>query len=341
VNAKSSGSSDSSIVHYELPEKKQRDLGSGSKKVIVLSGPTATGKTEMSINLAKAIGGEIISVDSMQVYRGMTIGTAKATLEQQLEIPHHLIDIRDLSQTFNVVEFYQEAMQAMDSIFARNKIPILVGGTGFYIHTLLYGPPLGPPGDSLIRKRIEDDIEKFGPEPLYEKLKEFDPVYAQKITPKDRHKIVRALEIITLTHKKVSDFLKEPDPNYHSNLNFRCWFIYYAKAILYPRIETRCEEMLDRGFLDEVKFLEREGLRDNLSASQAIGYKQALDYFKTAQTPGDYEEFVSLFKKVSRKYAKRQFTWFRKEPLFRWIDLESYGTTRAMELILHDFDNAL
>jgi len=340
VNAKIQDSS-ASVKHYEALQKGVSSAHQGRRKVVVLAGPTATGKTEMSLRLAKALGGEIVSSDSMQVYRSMSIGTAKATLEQQLEVPHHLIDIRDLSETFNVVEFYEEALRAIESIFARNRVPILVGGTGFYIHTLLYGPPLGPPGDYEVRKRLEEDVEKFGPEPLYEKLKAYDPMYARTISSKDRHKIVRALEIILLTHRKVSDFFKEPDIRHHPDINFRCWFIYYPKAILYPRIERRCEEMIDRGFLDEVKFLQAHGLKDNTTASQAIGYKQALEYFATAQTPRDYEEFMLQFQRASKRYAKRQFTWFRKEPLFRWIDLETYGPERALELILHDFENAL
>jgi tRNA dimethylallyltransferase len=324
-----------------LPEKDSLSHKVGLKKAIIISGPTATGKTGLSLVLAKALGGEIISADSMQVYKHMNIGTAKATEEQMKLASHHLIDIRDLSQSFNVVEFYQEAMKAIHSIFARNKVPIIVGGTGFYIHTLLYGPPLGPPANQHVRRGLEEDMEKFGPEPLYEKLKEFDPVYANKITSHDRHKIIRALEIITLTHKRVSDFLRSPQSCDRQDINFRCWFIYYCKAMLYPRIEERCDEMIERGFLEEVRQLEKQGLRDNLSASQAIGYKQALDFLDSKQSQADYEEFVWSFKKASKRYAKRQFTWFRKEPMFRWLDLEAYQPSRAAEIILHDFENSL
>jgi len=331
--------SGSATAYRELQQKKLPSRS--TKKALVLTGPTATGKTEISLVLAKALGGEIISVDSMQVYRKMDIGTAKATLEQRTQVPHHLIDVRDLHQSFNVVEFYQAATEAMDSIFARNKVPILVGGTGFYVHTMLYGPPLGPPANQHVRRKLEEDMEKFGPEPLYEKLKEIDPLYAGKITSNDRHKIIRALEIITLTQKKVSDFLRTSQEESRREINFRCWFIYYAKAVLYPRIERRCEEMLSRGFLDEVKALQREGLEENLSASQAIGYRQALDFLKTGQTEVDYQEFVASFKKASKRYAKRQFTWFRKAPEFRWLDMQAHERSRVIELILHDFENAL
>ena len=338
MNAKLGGASNSAVI---LPEKEKVSYKAGNRKAIILSGPTATGKTALSLILAKALGGEIISADSMQVYKKMDIGTAKATKEQREEIPHHLIDIRDMCQSFNVVEFYQEATEAMNSIFARNKVPIVVGGTGFYIHTLLYGPPLGPPANQHVRRGLEEDMERFGPEPLYEKLKEVDPVYAKKITSNDRHKIIRALEIITLTQKRVSDFLRTPQSGGHPDINFRCWFVYYCKALLYPRIEQRCEEMAARGFLEEVKALDKENLRENLSASQAIGYRQALEYLDSSQTQKDYEEFLWSFKKASKRYAKRQFTWFRKEPIFRWLDLEAYEQSRATELILHDFENSL
>ena len=329
------------IADYELPQKEKLDDKTFRKKAIILSGPTATGKTNLSLILAKALGGEIISADSMQVYKNMNIGTAKATEEELSVVPHHLIDIKDLSTSFNVVEFYEKALLAIESITSRNKVPIIVGGTGFYIHTLIYGPPLGPPSDPKVRRLLEEDMEKFGPEALYEKLQSIDPDYAKTLTKGDKHKIIRALEIISLTEKKVSDFLRTEIKEHHPSLNFRCWFIYYPKDILYSRIEQRCDQMLESGFLDEVKTLEAMGLRDNLTASQAIGYRQALDFLKTNQTKSDYEEFVWAFKKASKRYAKRQFTWFRKEPLFRWLDLEAYDLSRSVELILHDFENTL
>lgn len=311
------------------------------KKAIILAGPTATGKTELSLILAKALGGEIVSADSMQVYRGMNIGTAKASEKQLKDVPHHLIDIKDLSQSFNVVEFYEEATSALNGIFARNKVPIIVGGTGFYIHTLLYGPPLGPPANPQVRRGLEEDISRFGPEMLYEKLKEVDPIYAAKVSPQDSHKIIRALEIIILTQKKVSDFLRGPENVYHPQINFRCWFVHYPKEVLYDRIEKRCDQMMDQGFLEEVKALRSQGLVQNLTASQAIGYRQALEFLDSDQSDKAYEEFLSNFKKTSKRYAKRQFTWFRKEPMFRWLNLDGCDKARATELIIHDFENTL
>lgn len=339
MNEKSFGSSSAGVV--DLPEKQKLPPSVGSKKAIILSGPTATGKTDISLVLAKALGGEIISADSMQVYRGMDIGTAKVSKKQREEVPHHLIDTKDLSDAFNVVQFYEEALASIESICARDKVPIIVGGTGFYIHTLIYGPPLGPPANQHVRKKLEEDMEKFGPEPLYLKLLEFDPVYAKKITSQDKNKIIRSLEIITLTNKRVSDFFYSNEVQHHPEYNFRCWFAYYPKSILYPRIETRCDEMVEKGFLEEVKQLQEKGLTDNSSASQAIGYRQALEYFKTAQTQNNFDEFMWSFKKASKRYAKRQFTWFKKEPMFRWLNLEAYEKSQAIELILHDFENTL
>lgn len=335
----SQGSS-SSVLQPAL-QKDPLGLLHGHKKAIILSGPTATGKTDLSLILAKALGGEVISADSMQVYNKMDIGTAKASLQQRQQVPHHLIDVCDLNHAFNVVEFYYEASAAMESIFARDKVPIIVGGTGFYIHTLLYGPPKGPPADENVRRALEDDLERFGPELMYEKIKEIDPVYAKTITPQDRHKVVRALEIMTISQKKVSDFLASTDQLAHPDVNFRCWFVHLAKQTLYQRIEMRCDQMIQNGLLDEIAALKELGLETNVSASQAIGYKQGLDYLASKKTPADYEEFVMQFKKASRKYAKRQFTWFRKEPLFRWLDLEVFSQSSAAELILHDFENSL
>jgi tRNA dimethylallyltransferase len=320
-----------------LPLKKPTLPRSKKKKVIVISGPTSVGKTSLSLRIAHAIGGEIISADSMQVYRSMDIGTAKATKQQREEIPHHLIDCRDLSQSFNIVDFYNEAIKAIHEIHLRDHVPIVVGGTGFYIHALLYGPPQGPPSVPEIRSRLEDEMDEHGAPHLYEKLKELDPDYAMSITQNDKQKIIRALEIIALTQQKVS-FFGKTTPEKVEELDFRCWFVHLPKEQLYPRIEKRCDEMLEAGFLDEVKALIEKGLEKNTSASQAIGYRQALRYLHSKQTEEDYKEFVESFKQASRRYAKRQFTWFRKEPFFRWLNLAELTPDRAAEMIIQDIE---
>lgn len=313
----------------QLPTKKQ--------KVLVISGPTATGKTKLSLSLAQAVGGEIISADSCQVYRGMDIGTAKASLQERSLITHHLIDILEISQSFNVVDFYQRTQSVLQGVIARDNLPIIVGGSGFYVHVLLYGPPMGPTSVPSVRKQLEHQLKNLGAEVLYERLQILDPEYAATISEKDRHKIVRALEIMALSDRKVSDFapsnqLKE------EHYDFRCWFLYYPRETLYKRIEERCDDMLKQGFLEEVKQLEKQGLRQNLSASQAIGYRQVLEFLDGPGTAEDYQLFVSKFKKASRHFAKRQFTWFRKEPVFRWVNLEEHPVEHIKELILQDLE---
>ncbi|MBX9923327.1 MAG: tRNA (adenosine(37)-N6)-dimethylallyltransferase MiaA [Rhabdochlamydiaceae bacterium] len=316
------------------PDRIQISLPDPRKKVIVISGPTAVGKTQLSLQVARALGGEIISADSMQVYRGMDIGTAKLPLEERQSIPHHLMDIRDLHQTFNVVDFYEEAMQTIQKIHDKGLVPIVVGGTGFYLHALLYGPPSGPPSMASVREQLEKEWDLEGAEALWKRLQVYDAEYARTITKNDKQKIVRALEIIAISGKKVSDFLiSSIEPQKY---NFRCWFLYMPKEVLYRKIEQRCEEMLAQGFLDEVKALEKQGLRNNSSASQAIGYRQCLEFLSSPQAEPDLDHLISSFKQASRRYAKRQFTWFRKESLFRWIHREEYSLQRAAEVILQD-----
>ncbi len=305
------------------------------KKVLLLSGPTCVGKTALSLRIASKLKGEIVSADSMQVYQGMDIGTAKVTLAERAQVPHHLIDIRGIREPFTVVDFFHEARLACDSIHARGAVPILVGGTGFYIHVFLYGPPNGPPSQKDLRKMLEADMEKFSPEAMYDRLQKIDPEYAATITKHDRVKIIRALEIITLTQDKVShlDWNSKHTP---IDYDVRCWFLYRSREYLYSRIEARCDAMLKEGLLDEVLHLEKEGLLENISASKAIGYRQCLDYLKTDQTDADYELMRQKIKTASRHYAKRQFTWFRKEPEFRWLDLDVHDKEIAADIIIQD-----
>lgn len=325
------------LSHFSLPLKEKIPTKTKKKKVIVISGPTGVGKTQMSLSIAHAIGGEIISADSCQVYKGMDLGTAKPTIEERNRIPHHLIDIRELEQSFNVVDFYNEANKVIKEILAKEHVPIVVGGTGFYIHALLYGPPCGPPSVPEVRTKIESEMAEQGPFALYEKLRGLDPDYAGMITKFDRQKIVRALEIITLTNKRVSEFFQPPSLS-DQQYDFRCWFLYMPKDILYSRIEMRCDKMIAEGLVEEVKSLMDKGLTKNPSASQAIGYRQCLAFLNSPQTEEDWEEFVLSFKKASRRYAKRQFTWFRKEPLFRWLDVDSVSAETAIEMIIQDYE---
>ena len=325
------------LSHFTLPLKEKIPPATQKKKIIVISGPTAVGKSALALSIAHEIGGEIVSADSMQVYQGMDIGTAKVTPEERKKVPHHLIDIREIDETFNVVDFHTEACAAIQDIHRRGKVPIVVGGTGFYIHALIYGPPHGPPAVPEIRDKLEKEMKDLGPAHLYTRLQNLDPDYAASITQGDRHKIIRALEIINVTSRKVSQFPKAVTTNIPS-YDFRCWFLHMPKEVIYPRIEQRCDQMIASGFIDEVRKLDEAGLRKNLSASQAIGYRQCLDFLSTAQTEADHQTFLKEFKQASRRYAKRQFTWFRKEPLFRWLNLQTIPQDAAAEIILQDFE---
>ena len=309
------------------------------KKVIVLAGATAVGKTELSLAVARALGGEIISADSMQIYRGMDIGTAKLPLLERKNIPHHLIDICDLDDNFNVIDFWREATRAIDAILARGRVPIIVGGTGFYIHALLYGPPTGPASVESVRKALEKELEEKGAMALFLQLKKQDPEYAATITANDKHKIVRALEVMSLTQKKVSHFSKQGREE--QKYNMRCWFLHRPREVLYRRIAQRCIEMIEQGFLQEVNSLIGSGLRENSSASLAIGYRQALKFLDSSKNSEDLACFIAAFEQASRRYAKRQLTWFKKETLFRSLNVEELSLDRAAAIVLQDFELSL
>lgn len=326
-------------VALSVQEQFTKQAGFGLKKVLVLAGPTGSGKTSISLELAERLGAEIVSADSMQVYRGMDIGTAKATKEERDRVTHHLIDIRDINQPFNVKDFYEEAVIACRDILNRGRIPIVVGGTGFYLHALLYGPPEGPQGDPQVRAILEEEEKRFGLEALFEKLANLDPEYAKTISQNDRHKILRALEIIELSGRRVSSFdWRDRKPS--TFFDWRAWFLHWPREILYQRLERRCDEMLQFGLLNEVVQLDRAGIRANRTASQAIGYRQTLEFLDSAQTAQDYEHYVKNLKMASRHLAKRQFTWFRKESAFRWLDLSTHSRQEALDCILNDFEHS-
>lgn len=326
-------------IYLGLAVKAQKQIPESfekTKRVIVIAGPTGCGKSDFALELAKMIKGEIISGDSMQVYKGMDIGTAKPSKEEQELINHHLIDIRDVKEPFNVVDYYYEARQCCEQVLARNKVPIIVGGSGFYLHSLLYGPPSGPPSVPELRQKIHEQMDEFGPEALFDRLMGIDPQYARTITKNDKQKIVRALEIITLTGKKVSD-LDWKQRHKPLNYDFRCWFLFRPRENLYKRINQRCEKMVEAGFIHEVQALLEQGIEENSTAANAIGYRQAIEFLKTTQTEPDFHHFLEEFKKASRHYAKRQRTWFAREPLFQWLDLDLHDREVALDMVGNDY----
>ena len=312
------------------------DISYQKGSVIIIAGPTASGKTELSLVLAKNLGGEIISADAIQVYRGMDIGSAKASIEQQQQVPHHLLDIRDVDDPINAVDFCLEAKKACDAILSRNKVPILVGGSGFYLKAFMYDSPEGPPSDAQIRKDLSEEVDLMGVDVAYQKLSKLDPKYASTITKNDRQKIIRGLEIIKITGGKVSD-LPWKERVLSKEYDFHPWFVYRDRGVLYRRVEERCDWMLKNGFLEEVIRLDRDGIRANFSASQAIGYRQALDYLDGACSEKDYNTFLDKFKQASRNYVKRQFTWFKKDADFKQVDLDIYDLEAVVDNIIVEY----
>ena len=331
-------------IFVGLASQAQKDIPSklekNKKRVIVLAGPTATGKSDLALELAEQMNGEIITADSMQVYKGMNVGTAKPSKEDLEKVPHHLVDIRSVKEIFNVVDFYYEARHKILEILGREKVPIVVGGSGFYLHSLIYGPPSGPPSVPELRKALENEFDEKGATFLYEKLSQLDLEYARTITKNDKQKIVRALEIIQLTGKKVSK-LSWKQRKRPQNYDFRCWFLHRPKEKLYHRIERRCDKMIHDGLIDEVKYLIGEGIEENPSASQAIGYRQTLDYLRTPQTKEDFRHYEAQFKQASRNYAKRQLTWFRKERDYKWFDLDLHDQEVVLDIIKQDYELGL
>ena len=328
---------DQNLWLQRQPQKEKIILSQQKPRIIVIAGPTGVGKTDLAISIAQILHGEVISADSMQVYRGMNIGTAKPSLEERQNIIHHLMDVKEITEDFNVVEFFQKAHQACRDIICKSKVPLLVGGSGFYIHTFLYGPPQGPASDKKVRQYLQEQMDLMGVEVLFERLQMLDPAYAATISPHDSHKIIRALEIIAITKRPVSSFPK-PVKEKNRYYDTRDWFLYYPKEILFPRLDKRCDQMIANGFIEEVEQLEKQGLRDNPIASQAIGYKQCLEFLQSDRSAQEKEKFILNFKKATRKYVRRQFTWFRQEKDFRFINLAEISVDKAKEYILQDYE---
>lgn len=295
------------------------------RTVILLAGPTGSGKTAVSLKLAPLIDGEIISVDSMQVYQGMDIGTAKVSLATRQAIPHHLIDICHVQDPFNAVDFYYHAIQACQDVLSRNKVPILVGGTGFYFHTFLAGPPQGPSPDFALREQLTREEQERGVGALYQELEALDPTYAATITKHDKNKIIRALEIIRKTGNKVSSYSWESTVNESKEYHCRGWLLSPDPELLRNNILERCDQMLEDGLLSEVRSLLASGIKENTSASRAIGYREWIEFLELGSPKEMFEATKQKFITNTWRYTKKQRTWFKRYPLFR--ELSSKGKT--------------
>lgn len=298
--------------------------------LIILTGPTAVGKTKLSIELAKAVNGEIISADSMQVYKRMTIGTAKILPEEMQGVPHHLIDILDPSEEFNVVLFAKLAKEAMEQCWKNGKIPILVGGTGFYIQAVLYDIDFTEnDDDKSYREKLERIAKEEGAEVLHKRLQEFDAKAAEEIHPNNVKRVIRALEFFEKSGgQKISEHNEEQKQK-ESPYNFAYFVLNDDRSLVYERIDKRVDIMLEQGLIEEVKALLAEGVSPATVSMQGLGYKEIVAYLNGECT---LAEAVYVLKRDTRHFAKRQITWFKREEDVIWLNRPDFD--RSDEKIL-------
>lgn len=290
------------------------------KPLVVLTGPTAVGKTKASIGFAKAINGEIISADSMQVYRGMDIGSAKIKKEEMDGVPHYFIDVLDPSEECNVLFFQSMAKKAIHDIYERNHIPVITGGTGFYIQSVLNDIAFTEETDYTVRQELETLAEKEGPSCLYHMLQQVDPDYASTIHENNVKRVIRAIEFYRLNGYPLSKH-NEEEQKRKSPYLFRYYVLHLPREILYERIEQRVDLMLKDGLVEEVKALKKKGFDRSYVSMQGLGYKEILDVLDQKCT---LEEAVNLIKRDTRHFAKRQLTWFRREKDVTWVEKNNF-----------------
>ena len=302
------------------------------KPLIVIAGPTACGKTDISIDLAEKIGGEIVSGDSMQVYKYMDIGTAKATKEEMRGIPHYLVDELYPDEEYNVMLFQQKAKQYMEGIYSRGHIPIIVGGTGFYINALVYDNDFSEEEESEIRKELYAVAENEGAEKLHAMLAEVDPEYAANIHHNNVKRVARALEYYRLTGEKMSEHNKNAKEK-ETPYNLAFFVLNMDREKLYERINLRVDIMMNNGLEQEVRKLIEMGYSPELVSMQGLGYKEFIPYFNGEIS---LEQVVDDIKKYTRRFAKRQLTWFRGQTNGTWLDMGTLSKDKALEIMLDE-----
>jgi len=302
-----------------------------NKMLVVLVGPTAVGKTEISIELAKRLDAEIISADSMQIYRYMDIGTAKPTKEEQQSIKHYMIDIIDPDEDFSVADYQAMAKKYVDDIHSRQKIPILTGGTGLYINAVCYNYTFSEYNkDDALRQELNKQALEHGKEFLYEKLKKVDPVSANKIHPNNTRRVVRALEVYLKTGKPFS-YYEEKTKRQKSPYESLMFGLTMKREELYNRINKRVEKMIEMGFVEEVKNLLSMGYSKELNSMQGLGYRQIVAYLEGKIS---LDEAIYLIARDTRRYAKRQYTWFLRDKNIIWFDLSNEDKKKIIENII-------
>lgn len=301
----------------------------GGRPLIILTGPTAVGKTELSIALAKAVGGEIISADSMQVYRHMDIGSAKIMPEETGGVPHHLIDVLEPTEEFNVVVFQKLARKAAEEIYGRGHIPVLVGGTGFYIQALLYDIDFTENDeDTELRRSLSKLADKEGADALYERLRAVDPESCENIHKNNVKRVIRAIEFYEKTGRKISAHNKEQRKN-ESPYRFAYFVLNDSRERIYQRIDKRVDLMMECGLVDEVRALQGLGCHGGMVSMQGLGYKQILSCLEGEIS---MDEAVYLIKRDTRHFAKRQITWFKREKEVTWVqkDVFDYDSQKIL-----------
>lgn len=296
----------------------------------VVAGPTASGKTRLAIDIAKAVGGEIVSADSMQIYKYMDIGSAKPTAEERSEVKHHLIDFLEPDAEFSVADYTEAAHGVISDIAARGKIPVMCGGTGLYINSVVNDITFGETEtDYEMRAELQKYADENGNEALLKMLAEVDSVSAARLHPNNVRRVIRAIEFYRLTGQTISehqDLTKRTDGRYAPVM----FCIDWDREELYERINKRVDIMLKSGLIEEVRRLTDMGYTKALNSMKAIGYKEIIDYFNGEYT---YEEAVELIKQSSRRYAKRQLTWFRRDDRIHWLDAKGNLFEQAMEIL--------
>lgn len=296
-------------------------------KLIILAGPTASGKTSVSIDLAKRLGGEIISADSMQVYKYMDVGTAKISVEEMQGVKHHLIDVLDPKEDFNIVKFQNMVKCSIEEIVKNGHIPILVGGTGFYIQSIIYDIDFNTEDDnSSVRKKLEEEYDTLGADFMYEKLKKIDSVSAGIIHKNNKKRIIRAIEFFLINNEPISSH-NEVQRKKNSPYDYRFFVLNPPRDILYERINKRVDIMVENGLVDEVKKLREMGLSMENISMQGIGYKEIIEYLNGEVS---LESAIENIKQNTRHMAKRQVTWFKREKDVIYVDPFSFESNEKI-----------
>lgn len=296
-------------------------MNSGKNKLLIISGPTAVGKTAISIEIAKRLNGEIISADSMQIYKGMNIGAAKVSEDEMQGVPHYLIDVVEPDESFTVADFKERALLAIESITKKGKLPIIVGGTGLYIDSILYNMNFTDANkDEDYRNYLEHLAESKGNVFVHEMLKDIDYVSYVKLHPNNLKRVIRALEVYKVSGKPFSSF-EDKNKDYCLNYDVYYFVLTMDREILYERINGRVDKMIEDGLIDEVEKLSKRGFTSDMQSMKGIGYKEIL-YYLSGEISLD--NAIEKIKQGSRNYAKRQLTWFRKNPKVQWINKDDF-----------------